>query len=72
MSYLTYIASDAPFKQVVNSHYKKLSINEALEIGMDIPEFLLESGVDRNEPDVLLWSDTEIIMVRGASKCQLS
>ena len=66
MSYLTYIASDALFKQVVNPHYKKLSINEALEIGMDIPEFLLESGVDRNEPDVLLWSDTEITMVRGA------
>ena len=62
MSYLTYIASDALLKQVVNPHYKQLSINEALEIGMDIPEFLLESGVDKNEPDILLWSDTEIII----------
>jgi len=59
MSALFYIASDYPLGEVSNPHYKTLSVNEALAIGMEsIPEQLLEPGFDRDKPDVLLWSDT--------------
>ncbi len=58
MSAIFYIASDYPLREVSNPHYKTLSVNEALAIGMEgIPEFLLEPGFDRDKPDVLLWSD---------------
>lgn len=58
MSALFYIASDYPLDEVLNPHYRTLSVNEALAIGMEgIPEQLLEPGFDRDKPDVLLWSD---------------
>ncbi|MDB7815937.1 hypothetical protein [Intestinimonas butyriciproducens] len=58
MSALFYIASDYPLDEVSNPHYKTLSVNEALSIGMEgIPEQFLEPGFDRDKPDVLLWSD---------------
>ena len=59
MSALFYIASDYPLDEVSNPHYKTLSVNEALAVGMEgISEQLLEPGFDRDKPDVLLWSDT--------------
>jgi len=62
MSFLTYIASDAPLREVKNPHYRTLSVNEALKIGMEIPEYMLEPEVDRDKPDALLWSDVTIVI----------
>ena len=42
MSQILYIASDYPLAKIENPHYKMLSVNEALAIGMEnIPEFML-------------------------------
>ena len=61
MSQILYLASNCPLAEIKNPHYKMLSVNEALAIGMEnIPEFMLEPEFDRNQPSVLLWSDTEI------------
>ncbi|HOM01571.1 MAG TPA: hypothetical protein PLH43_01940 [Acetivibrio sp.] len=60
MSAFTYIASNNPLPEVKNPHYKTLSINEALSMGIEVPDFLLDSGCDRDKPDVILWSDIEI------------
>lgn len=61
MSQILYLASNCPLAKIKNPHYKMLSVNEALAIGMEnIPEFMLEPEFDRNQPSVLLWSDTEI------------
>lgn len=42
MSSVFYMASDAPLKERPNPNCKTLSVNEALAMGMDVPEFLLE------------------------------
>lgn len=61
MSELLFMASDAPFAERRNPHEKLLSINEALALGItDIPDFMLEEGFDRNQPNVILYMDREI------------
>lgn len=65
MSVCVFIAADTPLEEVKNPHYKTLSINEAEQIGMDIPESLLESGVNPDKPNVILWSDTKLIIENG-------
>ena len=61
MSQILYIASDYPLAKIENPHYKMLSVNEALAIGMEnIPEFMLAPEFNHDQPGVLLWSDTEI------------
>lgn len=62
LSSLMYIASNKPLEDIKNPHYKTLSVNEALAIGMAVPNFMLEPDFNRDEPGVLLWSDTEIIL----------
>lgn len=63
MSLMLYLASDAPLDTVQNPHCKRLSVNEALEMGItDIPEHLLAPGFDRDMPDVILWSDINIVI----------
>ena len=58
MSSLYYLASDIPMKAVENPHYKTLSVNEALKMGIEnIPEFMLTSDFDKDKPGVVLWSD---------------
>lgn len=55
MSQILYLASNCPLAEIKNPHYKMLSVNEALAIGMEnIPEFMLEPEFDRNQPSVLL------------------
>ena len=62
MSYLTYIASDYPLPIVKNPHEQLLSVNEALALGArDIPDILLAPDFDRNKPDVILYSDREVV-----------
>ena len=37
-----------------------MSVNEALALGMKVPDFMLESGFDRDRPGVILYSDREV------------
>ena len=63
MSLMLYLASDAPLDTVQNPHCKRLSVNEALEMGItDIPEHLLAPEFDRDIPDVILRSDINIVI----------
>lgn len=63
MSYLTYFASDYPLPIVKNPHDKLLSVNEALALGVeDIPDILLAPDFDRDKPEVILYSDREIVI----------
>lgn len=39
MTALTCIASNHPLPEVKNPHYKTLSVNEALSMGIDVPDF---------------------------------
>lgn len=62
MSYLTYIASDYPLPIVKNPHDKLLSVNEALALGVeDIPDILMVPDFDRDKPEVILYSDREVV-----------
>ena len=63
MSLILYLASDEPLDVVPNPHCKSRSVNEALEIGItDIPDELLAPCFDRDQPNVILWSDRNIII----------
>ena len=62
VSLLTYIASDRPLKAVKNPHHTTLSVNEALAMGLDVPACMLKDEFDKNEPDVILWSDIELVI----------
>ena len=63
MSLMLYLASDTPLDTVQNPHFRRLSVNEALEMGItDIPEHMLTPGFDRDLPNVILWSDKNIII----------
>lgn len=59
ISVFTYIASDCPLKEVENPHVKTLSVNQALEIGIEVANFLLEPSFDRDKPNVILWVDDD-------------
>ena len=59
MSALIYLAQDAPIPELKNPHYQALSVNEALERGVEVPDFLLKDGTDRDKPGVILWSDID-------------
>ncbi|RKD31886.1 hypothetical protein [Lacrimispora algidixylanolytica] len=59
MSSCTYIASNTPLPEVKNPHCKSMSVNEALSMGMIVPDFLLNSDSNRDAPGVILWLDTE-------------
>ncbi len=64
MSAYLFIASDTPMTAVHNPHYKQLSINEAIAFGVEIPDILIKSNVNPDEPNVILWSDRELILDR--------
>lgn len=75
MSVLTYIASDYPLKEVENPHVKQLSVNQALELGIEVPDFLLEPSFNKDKPDVILWVDDDNnlgeISIREFSKADI-
>ncbi len=58
MSVCTFIAANVEMPEIKNPHYKMLSINEAVEMGIKVREELLKD-VDRDKPDVILWSDID-------------
>ncbi len=60
MSSMTYIASDHPIPEIQTPHERSLSINEALEMGLEVPEYLLNNGIDRNWKNAIHWSDRSI------------
>ena len=63
MSRMLFLASNDPLGTVQNPHFRRLSVNEALEMGItDIPEHMLAPEYDRDEPDVILWSDVNIVI----------
>ena len=59
MSALLFLASDKPFKEQPNPHEKIISINEALALGAEIPDYALELDLDRDKP-ILLYMDRKI------------
>ena len=60
MNSITYIASDYPIPEIQNPHERSLSINEALEMGLEVPEYLLKNGIDRNWKNAIHWVDRSI------------
>ena len=60
MSSMIYISSDHPIPEIQNPHEHSLSINDALEMGLEVPEYLLNNGIDRNWKNALHWSDRGI------------
>jgi hypothetical protein len=61
MSVCTFIAADIALDEIKNPHYKLLSINEALAMGLKVDKIILHSDTDRDEPGVILWSDTKVV-----------
>ena len=60
MSSMTYIASDYPIPEIQNPHERSVSINEALEMGLEVPEYLLKNEIDRNWKNAIHWGDRSI------------
>ena len=62
MSSTICFASDSPLKERPDPHCKTMSVNEAPAIGLaHLPAFMPEGGSDRDKPDILLWSGTELL-----------
>ena len=60
MSFLVALASDKPLEALPNPHMKMLSVNEALEMGVEVPKaMLMDYEIDHDEPGMILWSDIE-------------
>lgn len=57
MSSMIYISSDYPIPEIHNPHERSLSINEAMEMGWEVPEYLLKNGIDRNWKQAIHWAD---------------
>lgn len=55
MSSFLYLASDMPFKEVKNPHFRQISIDEAIALGAEFPDYILNSG--RSKPETVLWHD---------------
>jgi hypothetical protein len=49
-----------PLAEVENTHIKQMSVNEAIEKGVSLPDMILNSTtIDRDKPGVILWADSE-------------
>jgi hypothetical protein len=60
LSFQTFLASDLPLPEVENAHVKQMSVNEAIEKGVSLPDMILNSTtIDRDKPGVILWADSE-------------
>ena len=60
MSFLVALASDKPLEVLENPHMKMLSVNEALEMGIEVPKSMLaDFEIERDEPGMIMWSDIE-------------
>jgi len=59
MSYHAFLASDYPLDNIENHHAKLLSVNQAVKIGISESSLLLNIGINRDEPNAILWVDNE-------------
>lgn len=63
MSCILYLASDTPLPLRENPHEKLLSVREALALGItDLPDFLLSADFDKDQPDVVLYADRDVVI----------
>lgn len=60
MSALIYFASDYPLQQLKSPHNRTMSVNEALAAGIKVPDILDLNSIDKDDPSMLLWSDSYI------------
>jgi len=60
MSSLIYLASDTPLEDLKSPHNRTMSVREALEIGIEIPDYLNLDKINMDDPDMLLWSDSYV------------
>ena len=60
MSALIYLASDSPLKSIEYQQEKWLSINEALALGIQVPDYVLSiEGLDRDKPYCVCQADSD-------------
>jgi hypothetical protein len=59
MSFQTFLASDLPMDEVDNTHIQFLSVNEAINKGVNLSDMVLNTQVDRDKPGVILWAENE-------------
>ncbi len=64
MSFQTFLASDVPMLEVENPHVKFLSVNEAIQIGIKLPDMIAETI--RYVPDADKETVSDQITVHGA------
>lgn len=62
MSKYQFIASTIELPEIENPHVHLYSINEALANGLSIEESILEMDIDPDEPEVLLWFESEELL----------
>lgn len=58
MSLLIYLASDTPLKERKSPHSRTMSVNEALLLGIKIPDILNTDDIDKDDPNMLFWTDS--------------
>ena len=59
MSILYYFASDSKLDEKPNPYIKRLSINDALELGVEINLDMFGENFDRDKPNVILYCEDE-------------
>lgn len=64
LSTCIFIAADVHLEEIKNPHYKQLSINEALSLGIEMDLKFLK-GIDKDAPNTILWTDTELTIDNG-------
>ena len=62
MSSYQFIASTIALPEIENPHIHLYSLNEALARGISIGKSVLEMDIDRDEPEVLLWVESEELL----------
>lgn len=62
MSNYQFIASTIDLPEIENPHVHLYSLNEALALGVSIEESILEMDIDPDEPEVLLWFESEELL----------
>lgn len=59
MSLYQFFASDYDLHEVENSYIEFMSINEAIRRGLHVEDFILNSDIDRDDKQVIMYCDDE-------------
>lgn len=62
MSNYQFIASSQALPEIENPHVHLYSINEAIAAGHELGSDLLEMEIDPDEPEVILWCESEDLL----------